>query len=413
MIWSRLLALAIGLVALPAMASGHARLRIPLGFDVFYALPGTAAKSVEATRVSVVQAKLIPSTQGAPVLYVRGVALGATKLTVKGAAPVVVEVDVVPPTESEFGDFVTQELAAGRIVEPLPLVVGEPPSVLYDDVLGTVVCSDETRLRITKKKQDRGRTMVSAVAVAPGWATLTIFDGRSQVARRFAFHLRAGTTAVAPSPAAEPTPTFTEAPPSAVTDPPALVLMTLPLHVGAIVPFVSPIPAIAVEPRASVEYRRLSLPAGRQALYLIPRATGPAIVRVTNGKGGVLHEFRVRVVAADGAALVDRCDVERREQVPCEAVRAKVGELKIVGISAPIGSVVSSDRELLRYARRVSGSDPVRDISLQVLGPGVTDLNLFDEQGGLRRRLLLRLEGPEGYVPNPQPTPVGVPPVVK
>lgn len=426
MLRGRRIAIALLWVA-PICAFGtppaSSKLRIPLGFDVFFDWTGPSGGSVSTTPGSVVQAKLLPSASGKETVYVRAVALGKTTVRSKSPKGPSLDVEVVRASEGEYAEFVAQELGAGRIVEPLPLAVGEAPSVVHEDVVDAVVVSDEMRLRVEKRKSGK-HTAVTVSAVSPGWATLTIFDNHQQIARRFAFHLtpkvattRNGKSAPVPAKvAAVPTmlstptsrpATQTPTPLPTPGDPEATVLMTLPQQVGVVVPFTSPIPSVLIEPKKAVEYRRLLLPAGRQALYVIGREVGPAVLRVADGKGEVRHEFRIRVVPPDSTALSQRCESERRQGGPCEAVLLRAGELKIVDIPVPVGTVVSSDENLLRYARR-SGSEMGREISLQALGSGVTDLNLFDEQGLLRRRMILRIDSSVGTAPPimiPSPAP--------
>jgi hypothetical protein len=197
-------------------------------------------------------------------------------------------------------------------------------------------------------------------------------------------------------------PTVGEGPP--VEDPPPVLELLVPVDIGIIVPFASSIPAIVAEPRELVEYRRLTLPSGRQALYVIGRAPGRGQLRISDGQGALRHEIRARVVPPDARALTERCELERRAGGLCEAVRVRVGELKIVDAGAPIGAVFSAERNLLRYARR-PGADGERELSLQPLAPGVADLNLFDGQGVLRRRLVLQIQGATGESPFAAPAP--------
>jgi len=438
------LLLPISSPAAPAAANG---LRIPLGFDVFYEFEGSTGGGVNATVGSIVDTRVIPARDGRETLYIKAVRLGKTTLKSKGSDGPTIEVKVVPANENEYAEFVTRELGAGRILEPLPLIVGDGPSVVHEDEVGTIVVSDEMRILVKKKKLGKGRIAVMAKAVAPGWATLTIFDKKAQVARRYAFHLRSKTVAVkepksvavakkgpasAPVPT-EPEPPLIEEPPTPVpptatplpeptrvisapaapdlVDPPAMAVYVVPVDIGVIVPFASSIPAIQAQPKGAVEFRRLLLPAGRQGLHIIPRALGSSSVRVSDGKGATRHEFRIRGVAPEGLALGQRCEEEKNIGTPCEAVRVSIGELKIVEISVPIGTVVSSDDNILRYARRrasvgSSGSGNPRELSLQAIRSGVTDLNLFDEQGVLRRRMLIKVEGgadgtPAGFPPPP------------
>lgn len=406
-------------------------LRVPLGFDVFYDLPKGAGGGVTASKRSIVETKLIPGRDGKETLYLRAVAIGQTTLRSRATEGTALEVQVVAASDGEFADFVTQELGAGRVIEPLPLVVGEAPSVIHDDEIGAVIASDEMRLRVKKKKGKDGRTQVSVVALAPGWAALTIFDNKSQMARRYAFHLRTSETqktkattlnspsALAPTvtqdtgPTPNSVPTLTPTTPAAAAeDPPPLMNLFIPLYVGVVIPFASTIPSIFAEPKNAVEYRRLLLPAGRQALYVIGREIGPATLKITDGKGAVRHELQIRVVSPDVANLSKRCEDERRSGGPCEAIGLIVGDLKILDFGAPIGTVVSSDRDLLRYARR-NGSEGARELTLQALEAGIADLNLFDDQGILKRRMIFRIETKTGGFPLATPTPVPALPVPK
>jgi hypothetical protein len=82
--------------------------------------------------------------------HVRAVGQGTVTLRFRTPAAPVFGVNVIPSDEAAYVEFVPQEVVAGRIVEPLPLVLGDPPFTWVEERLGKVVVSDDLRTRVER-----------------------------------------------------------------------------------------------------------------------------------------------------------------------------------------------------------------------------------------------------------------------